>query len=239
MGRRRNLSSKIKSKWVKSPLDLWMFNMLWNIFFNFLQLKRSQVLGPLQNRMISSTCYINIHFTSTVSEMLQLWACCTRADSSVLCVHIPLAKQNTVSHCKRTTVLFSTWALLKLRHFFLFFPSTTLKHGCFLLKSPWRCKQRSIFSTAADSLRCGVSVNQACCSNCCLRKTDHKILLAMTLKMIELKWSTMRQVWKMIFFRPKNMSDRWMGWYSVPLVANFSRISVSLDSDESPKVSSG
>lgn len=104
---------------------LWICGCLicYEIFFFISYIfKRSEVLGPLQNHMIPSTCYINIHFTSTVSEMLQLWACCTTADSSVLCVHIPLAKQNTVSHCKRTTVLFSTWALLKLRHFFLFFP---------------------------------------------------------------------------------------------------------------------
>lgn len=47
-----------------------------------------------------------------------------------------------------------------------FLKRTTPKHGCFLLMSPWRCKQRSIFSAGADSSRCGVSVNQVCSSNC-------------------------------------------------------------------------
>lgn len=53
--------------------------------------------------------------------------------------------------------------------FFSFLYRTTPKHGCFLLMSPWRCKQRSIFSTGADSSRCGVSVNQVCRSNCRVR----------------------------------------------------------------------
>lgn len=133
-----------------------------------------------------------------------------RPPGTLLCVQIPLAKQNTISHWQSLQTRLSvvhhvclvgteklksaemTVPQLLLLLLFLFF--TTPKHCCFPLMSPWRCKQSSIFSTGADSLRCGVSVNQVCWSNCRLQKADHKILLAMTLKMIELKWSTMQQV---------------------------------------------
>lgn len=148
-------------------------------------------------------------------SMLQVAAvccccCCTSADPSaqpppgILCVHVSLVKENTVSHwqglqthhsvvhsvCLSSVEMTVPLLLLLL----LFLLPTTPKHCCFLLMSPWRCKQRSIFSTGADSLRCGVSVHQVCWSNCRLRKADHKILLAMTLKMIELKRSTTQQL---------------------------------------------
>lgn len=76
----------------------------------------------------------------------------------VLCVHVPLVEQST-----------GTVSCLVNRDSKLFLYRTTPKHGCFLLMSPWRCKQRSIFSTGADSSRCGVSVNQVCRSNCRVR----------------------------------------------------------------------
>lgn len=151
---------------------------------------------------------------------------CWRCQPCVLLLSLPqvpwcVFKGGLYRSCKHTTVLFTLWALVRTKKlksadmtvppdfFFLTQQCFNLNIVVFPLTSPWRCKQRSIFSAGADSLRCGVSVNQVCWSNCRLQKADHKILLAITLKTIELEQRTTQQVCKFrSFFMPQNLDDR-------------------------------